>query len=413
LRSGLILILCVLPFTPGGFYRDHGSETVKRISAVEHGLLRKFGDPSRKRTDLSERMGYYHTPGVSIAVIDNFEIEWAKGYGVLAAGSDKPVTPTTLFQAASVAKSVVAVAALHQVDNGALALDQEVNRSLVSWRLPDNEFTALGAVTLRRLLSHNAGVTVGGFQGYARGEEIPTLRQILDGERPANSPPIRVNIVPGTQERYSGGGYMIVQQLLEDVVGRPFADIMQNTVLGPWGMTSATFESPLPEHLKASAASGHRADGAIIPGGWHVYPELGSGASLWVSASDLARFAIKVMRISGGQSDPVLSHEMAVQMLTPQTGNRGLGLSVFDDGDDLFYFMHNGSNEGYRSVMVAYPRRGQGVVILTNGDNGEALWREILNGVSAEYGWSRNRTFLYAGVVIGIVAVVLGLVALL
>jgi len=362
--------------------------------------------------DLSERMEYYNIPGVSIAVINNFEIEWAKGYGVLVAGSDEPVTATTLFQAASVAKPVVAVAALHQVEIGALLLDQEVNDILISWQLPDNEFTALGEVTLRRLLSHNAGVTVGGFQGYAQGEEIPTLRQILDGEWPANSPPIRVDIVPGTQDRYSGGGYMIVQQLLEDVVGRPFAEIMRDTVLEPWEMTSATFEFPLPEHLEALAASGHRANGAIIPGGWHIYSEMGSGASMWASASDLARFAIRVMRIYGGQSDPVLSPEMTMQMLTPQIGNRGLGPSVFDVGDDLFYFMHDGANEGYRSVMVAYPHRGQGVVILTNGDNGEALWREILNGVSAEYGWTRNYTGLYVGAVTGIVVAVLGLVAL-
>jgi CubicO group peptidase (beta-lactamase class C family) len=253
---------------------------------------------------------------------------------------------------------------------------------------------------------------VGGFQGYAQGDEIPTLRQILDGEWPANSPPIRVDIVPGTLDRYSGGGYMIVQQLLEDVVGRPFADIMQDTLLEPWEMTSATLEFPLPEHLEALAASGHRANGAIIPGGWHIYPEMGSGASMWASASDLARFSIRVMRIYGGQSDPVLSPDMAMQMLTPQIGNRGLGPSVFDVGDDLFYFMHDGANEGYRSVMVAYPHRGQGIVILTNGDNGEALWHEILNGVSAEYSWTRNYTCLYVGAATGIVVAVLGLVAL-
>lgn len=402
----------MLSFTLGSCVRDPESETEKRISAVEQGLLREFGDPFWTRMDLSERMAYYNTPGVSVAVIDNFEIDWAKGYGVLAASSDEPVTAATLFQVASLGKPVVAAAALHQVETGALALDQDVNESLVSWQLPENEFTALGEVTLRRLLSHSAGVTVGGFQGYAQGEEIPTLRQILDGERPANSPPIRVDLVPGTQERYSGGGYVIVQQLLEDVAGRPFADILQETVLEPWGMASATFESPLPERLEALAASGHRASGATIPGGWHIYPEMGSGASMWASASDLARFSIQVMRIYGGQSDPVLSPEMVVQMLTPQIGNRGLGPSVFDDGDDLFYFMHPGANEGYRSVMVAYPHRGQGVVILTNSDNGEALWREILNGVSDEYGWTRNYTWLYAGAVAGIVIAVLGLVAL-
>ena len=412
MRNGLILTTCMLSLTLGSCVRNPGSETEKRVAAVEHGLLRELGDPFWTRMDLSARMEYYGIPGVSVAVIDNFEIEWARGYGVLAAGSDEPVTAATLFQVASVAKPVVAVAALHEVENGALALDRDVNESLVSWQLPENEFTALGEVTLRRLLSHNARVTVHGFQGYAEGEAIPTLRQILDGERPANSPAIRVDAVPGALDRYSGGGYMIVQQLLEDVVGKPFADIMRETVLEPWEMTSATFAFPLPEHLEALAASGHRANGATIPGGWHIYPEMGSGASMWASASDLARFAIRVMRIYGGQSDPVLCPDMAIQMLTPQIGNRGLGPSVFDVGDDLFYFIHDGGNEGYRSVMVAYPERGQGVVILTNGDNGESLWREILNGVSAEYGWTRDYTGLYVSVVAGIVVAVLGSVAL-
>ena len=125
-----------------------------------------------------------------------------------------PVTPGTLFQAASVAKLVVAVAALLYVEEGALDLDSDVNQSLVSWQVPENEYTAQEKVTLRRLLSHSAGVTVEGFRGYAFGEEVPNLEQILNGELPANSPPIRVDLVPGTQYRYSGGGYMIVQQLL-------------------------------------------------------------------------------------------------------------------------------------------------------------------------------------------------------
>ncbi len=412
MRKAWKFFLCVLLFILGGCVRDPGSALEKRISAVEHGLLGKLGDPFWTKMDLLDRMDYYNIPGVSIAVINNFEIEWSKGYGVLAAGSNEPVTEATLFQVASVGKPVVAVAALHQVEIGTIALDQELNEVLVSWQIPENEFTALGAVTLRRLLSHSAGVTVGGFQGYAQGEEIPTLPQILDGEWPANSPPIRVDIVPGTQERYSGGGYMIVQLLLEETLEKPFEEIMQTTVLEPWEMDSATFEFPLPKDLQRMAASGHRADGVIIPGGCHIYPEMGCGASMWASASDIARFAIKVMQIYKGQSDPVLSPEMVRQMLTPQIGDRGLGPLVYDDGDDLFYFMHAGANEGYRSVIVAYPKRGQGVIILTNGDNGDALWREILNSVSVEYGWTRNFTWLYIGATIVIISTVIGYFAI-
>jgi len=358
--------------------------------------------------DLAERMAYHNVPGVSIALINDLRVEWARGYGVLQVGKREPVTPETLFQAASVAKLVVAVAALHYVESGALDLDGDVNQSLVSWQVPENEFTAEERVTLRRLLSHSAGVTVGGFRGYALGEQVPNLQQILSGQWPANSPPIRVDIVPGTEYRYSGGGYMIVQQLLEDVVGEPFSEIMQKSVLEPWGMAASTFESPLPEQLRSIAASGHRADGGGIPGGWHTYPEMGAGASMWATPSDLAHFATRVMQVYAGQTDEVLSPAMAIEMLTPQIDSHGLGPGLQDDGGDLFYFMHWGGNDGYKSVLVAYPQRGQGAVIMTNGDNGEPLMREILNSVSIEYGWVRDYTCLYVGIVAAIVLALLG-----
>jgi CubicO group peptidase (beta-lactamase class C family) len=362
--------------------------------------------------NLAERMAYHKVPGVSIAVINDLRVEWARGYGLLEADEREPVTPETLFQAASVAKAVVAVAALHYVESGALDLESDVNQSLVSWQVPENEFTVEEKVTLRRLLSHSAGVTVGGFRGYALGEQVPNLQQILNGQWPANSPPIRVDTVPGTEYRYSGGGYMIVQQLLEDVVGKPFSEIMHKSVLEPWGMTASTFESPLPEQLRSIAASGHRADGAVIPGGWHTYPEMGAGASMWATPSDLAQFAIRVMQAYAGQADEVLSHAMAIEMLTPQIDSHGLGPGLQDDGGDLFYFMHWGGNDGYKSVLVAYPQRGQGVVIMTNGDNGEALMREILNSVSIEYGWVRDYTYLYAGVTATIMLALLGILLL-
>jgi len=356
---------------------------------------------------LLDRMAYYHVPGVSIAVINDNRIEWAKGYGVLEAGTNAPVTPDTLFQAASIAKPVVAVAALHHVEQGLIDLDADVNRYLVSWQVPENEFTAQEKVTLRRLLSHSAGMTIHGFRGYAQGEAVPTLQQVLDGAPPANSPPIRVDLVPGTRFRYSGGGYMVVQQLLEDVTGQPFPQMVRDTVLEPWGMDDSTLESPLPEELEAIAASGHRANGAPIPGRWHTYPEMGAGGSMWSTPSDVARFAIAVMDAYAGRSNSVLSPEMAREMLTPQIESHGLGPAVLDDGGDRFYFVHDGANDGYKTVLAAYPERGQGVVVMTNADSGDALWHEIVNSVSAEYGLTRQYTDLSLGIVVAVLIAVL------
>jgi CubicO group peptidase (beta-lactamase class C family) len=412
MKSKLLLITIVLTLSLTNCARSPESSIERKIQRVEQGLISDYADPPWERMDLAERMEHYNVPGVSMAVINDFQTEWAKGYGVLVAGGSEPVTPDTLFQAASTTKPVVAVAALQYVEKGALKLDLDVNQSLVSWQVPENEFTAEVKVTLRRLLSHSAGVTVEGFRGYAIGEEVPTLLQILNGEWPANSQPIRVDIIPGTQHRYSGGGYMIVQQLLEDVAGEAFADIMQNSLLEPWGMTASTFESPLPENLRLIAASGHREDGTAIQGGWHTYPEMGAGGSPWSTPSDLAHFAIHMMLSYAGRTDEVISQEMVIEMLTPQIENRGLGPTLHDEGGDLFYFMHPGANDGYASVLVAYPDRGQGVVIMTNGDGGKALWREILNSVSVEYGWVKNNTLLNMSVTAAVIIVLLGFLAL-
>ncbi len=384
----------------------------RRIARVERGLLADQGDPLWKRVPLSDRMAHYNVPGVSIAVVDDFEIEWAKGYGLLEAGRDEPVTPDTLFQAASVGKPVVAAAALRLVEEGLLELDQNVNDGLVSWQVPENEFTVQEEVTLRRLLSHSAGTTVGGFRGYAQGEALPTLQQILDGEYPANSEPIRVVAVPGAQYAYSGGGYVIVQQLIMDVTGTPLPGVIAETVLEPVGMAQSTFEAPLPNDLASEAARGHWPDGQPIAGGWHRYPEMGSGASLWSTPSDLACFGIEIMRAYRGESDRLLSQDTARAMLSRQTpdgiAGYGLGFGLAEEGTPRFHFIHDGGNEGYRCVFVVYPELGRGAVIMTNGHLGDGLRREILNSISVEYSLVSDLTLVYTLVVLGLVVVGVG-----
>lgn len=378
----------------------------RRIARVERGLLVDQGDPPWKRMALADRMAHYNVPGVSVAVVNDFEIEWARGYGVLEAGGDEPVTQDTLFQAASVGKPVVAAAALRLVEQGVLDLDQNVNERLVSWRVPENAFTAQQKVTLRRLLSHTAGTTEHGYQGYAPGQALPALVQVLDGEYPANSPPIRVVAVPGTRRAYSNGGYVIAQQLMMDVTGLPFAEFMAETVLEPAGMWQSTFEVPLPDRMKGNVARGHWPDGQTIAGGWHTYPEMGSGASLWSTPSDLARFGIQVMRSYNGEPGALLSQDSAHTMLTRQTPGSAaayeLGLGLGEDGPRRFYFIHDGGTEGYRCVMAMYPQLGRGAVIMTNGQTGDGLWREILNSISVEYGLVQDLTLVYMAVVLGL-----------
>ncbi len=326
-------------------------------------------------------------PGLSLAIIQDGVIVKAKGYGVVEQGSAIPVTPDTLFQAGSVSKSVAALGALHLVEVRKISLDADVNRALKTWQIPDNKFTEYRRVTLRRLLSHSAGLTVHGFPGYAVDAPRPTLVQVLKGEKPANTPAIRVDQVPGTQWRYSGGGYTVLQQLMIDITGEPFPEYMRMQVLEPLGMHASTYEQPLPANRAALAASGHYPGrpSKPVPGRWHVYPEM-AAAGLWTTPSDLARFAIALQDTFAGRSAPVISPALAAQMLTRQQDNDGLGLFLVG-ADEAMRFEHGGRNEGFDTEMTAYVRRGQGAVIMINTNENTLAVAQIMKTIAEIYGW--------------------------
>lgn len=357
-----------------------------RIRAIERGLMPAQvlrGQPI-PRFGLRERMEEWHVPGVSVAVIDSGRIVWARAWGARRAGGTEPVDTATLFQAASISKPVAALAALSLVEEGRLDLDEDVNARLRSWSVPGNGFTAQEKVTLRRLLSHTAGLTVHGFRGYARGEAVPSLTQVLDGVDPANSAAVRADTVPGTFARYSGGGFTVAQLLMMDVTGKPFSELLRERVLDPLDMQRSTYAQPLPEELAANAAVGHRSDGSAVAGEWHTYPEQ-AAAGLWTTPSDLARVVIEVQRAWHGQSNRVLSSAMTRTMLTRNEAGTALGFGVMAGDDPAFG--HGGANEGYRANVFAYRDRGQGAVVMTNGDDGDALASEILRAISDAYGW--------------------------
>ena len=396
IASPLILALALVAAALAGVSRaqeqraedDPGAQAAlaRRILRVERGLVPQ-ARPGRsaKPVQLAERMKRLNVPGVSVAVINHSAIEWARGYGVLRTGGHERVGLDTLFQAASISKPVAAAGTLRLVEQGKLDLDEDVNQALQSWKLPENDFTRDQKVTLRRLLSHAGGLTVSGFQGYAADEPLPTLVQILDGVPPANSAPVRVDIPPGTRWRYSGGGYVVLQQLLADVTGEPFPQFMREAVLDRVGMRHSTFDQPLPAHFTRNAAIGHRADGAPLEGRWHTYPEL-AAAGLWTTPSDLARFAIEIQAAATGRSHRLLSTKMAGEMVSRQIDHWGLGLRV-DGFGEMRRFSHSGGNEGFRCFMVAYERTGQGAVVMTNSDNGGELAQELVVSVAREYRW--------------------------
>ncbi len=364
---------------------EEGGPVNRHTRYLETHMLPAVIGPDTRPSTLSERMRAFGVPGVSVAVVHKGRIAWARGWGVRDVDTCRPVNAATAFQAASISKAVTAMVALRMVEAGRIGLDDDINRSLSSWHLPADRTLAPNGVTLRQLLSHTAGLGVHGFSGYLPGAEIPTAVEVLNGLAPANTPAVR-NVLPaGGQWQYSGGGYVVAQTALGDVSKRAFADLAEQEVLKPLGMRRSGYAQPPPPRLWANAASGHSA-GRVIPGRYHVYPEL-APAGLWTTAHDLAAFLIDVQKAAAGRTGNRLSPGMARTMLTEVKGNWGLGPALYGEGTGR-RFGHDGVNEGFQSIMVAYAARGDGIVVLTNGDQGRRLADEIVRAVATDYGWT-------------------------
>ncbi|RRB00909.1 serine hydrolase domain-containing protein [Larkinella rosea] len=357
-----------------------------KIRQVENTLLPAIVVEGEPPFNLTDRMAELKIPGLSIAVIQDGKIEWTKGYGFASEEDKHPVDENTLFQAASISKPVAALATLHWVEKGKFSLDRPVNTYLKGWQLQDNRYTKTEQVTLRRILSHTAGLSVHGFRGYATGEEIPSLLHVLKGEKPANSPAVLPDTVPGSMFRYSGGGYTVLQKALVDQFNKPFPVLMQETVLSTLGMRHSSYEQPLADRFRRLAATGYLVNGQAVAGNWHTYPEM-AAAGLWTTPSDLARYVIEIQKSVQGKSNRVISKAMTEQMLTKNRDLYGLGPMMQNEGDSLL-FIHGGSNEGFRSLYVAQAHHGNGVVVMTNSDNGFTIIYDLMRSISKVYGWN-------------------------
>jgi len=335
--------------------------------------------------DIGSWMDVYDVPGATVAVINDFEVDYVEAHGVKSRDTGDPVTGTTLFQAASLSKGVSAVGVMSLVQAGSLSLDVYVNEYLTSWELPYNSLQDAEQVTLRRLLSHTAGTTVPGFRGYRYSEPMPGLIEVLDGSPPANSDPVVVAVLPGTRFQYSGGGYEVMEQAVRDVTGARYPDFLRQRVLLPIGMVHSTYEQPLPASLRDMAASGYYANGIAVPGGHHIYPEI-AAAGLWTTAEDLARFLIELQLSLRGESNRVLTRENTEILLTEVVRDYALGFDLWTIKGQP-YFGHSGANDGFRSRMVAHRAGGWGVVVLTNSDNGDKLASAVIQLIGEREGW--------------------------
>ncbi len=381
-----LLLACVSCNVPAQENPKYDKETEAKIKQVENNLRGWVHiEDSVNTWNLQQRMAHYKIPGLSIAVVHNGKIEWARAYGMMDTATQKPVSVQTLFQAASISKSLNGVGVLKLAQDKKVDLYTDINTYLHTWKFPYDSVSKGKKITIANLLSHTAGLTIHGFPGYKRSDTLPSLPQILDGKRPANTEPVRSQFAPGLRSEYSGGGITISQMIVMDFTHEPYDTYMWNNVLKPLDMTMSSYTQPPTKDKEKFLATGYRQDGKEVEEKFHVYPEQ-AAAGLWTNPTDLAKYIIETQLSLQGKSHKVLTQEMTQLRLTPYLDSfAALGVFIEKKGTEK-YFQHGGSNEGFRCQYYGSFENGKGVVVMVNSDEGRIL-NEVINSVASVYGW--------------------------
>ncbi|MFD2562315.1 serine hydrolase [Aquimarina rubra] len=361
------------------------------VKKVETGLTTRVYIEGDSTWSIEERMKHYGIQGVSIAVIHNGKIAWAKGYGVVDKESKAPVTEQTLFQAAATSMPVTAYGALRLIEPNKLSLDENINSYLKSWKVPENEFTKEKKVTIRNLLNHSAGIHPRGTGSYSINKKIPTLVEILNGTLPATNEPLTVNKEPGESVRFAYASYVPIQQMMLDVEGKTFPEIMHELVLQPLEMNNSTFNQSLTPEQLTMAATGYLTDGSMVKGRSFINPSMASNG-LWTTAEDYAKFISNVQQTLDGKRTNGLSKDLTELMGTPYGVSNsdwsftlGLGFQLINKNDEI-YLRHHGWNTGFYAEIMAHRDKGYGVVVMTNSTFPE-FNAEVIRSVSQAYNW--------------------------
>ncbi len=358
------------------------------ITKVENGLLPYVlieGEPS---FNLQDRMDYYKVPGISIAVIKDFKVAWSKQYGVMDSEVQNPVKDETIFNVGSLSKGVAALTVLSLIEDGKIDLNRNINEQLISWKVPENEFTKQATVTPLLLMNHSGGAMFSPGVAYLA-DNFPTNLQILNGESPSQTKAVVIDKIPGTEFQYSNAGYAILQQLTVDVEGKSFPEIASERIFQPLEMNSTTFQQPLPEDLIKIASAGHMGDGLPLAVKRYYFPHMAAGG-LWTTTTDYAKYIIELQKSYLGKSNKIISQELAKEMLSPHVSKQyGLGVFMREMYGEINYFGHLGDSRGFFAGFVSHLTDGCGAVVFTNGQNGANLIREITNGIAKVYGWEK------------------------
>lgn len=354
---------------------------------IEEAILQRVGKPR-----ISAWLRQRNTPGLSFVTFMDGAIDVVACYGERSADFGAPIRSETLFQVGDLSAPIAALVALQMAADGLFDLEADINDLLTSWKLPTHADWQ-PRITARQLLSHTAGLNVPGFWGYSLDDPIPTLQELLIGSERTHNDTVQVAGLPGHAFAYSSGGYLILQQLIEDLTGEPFRDVAYQRLLRPLELFHSHFTQPLVHRLHKVAASGHYYDGTPIEGGWQVYPQL-AAAGLWTTPGDLARLALAIQRAANADDGP-LAQEVVLQMMSPvvevdQQRIMGLGM-IFAEDRERVVFGYSGATVGYRALLEAYLDGSGGFVLAANSDLGETLFPTIREAIREVYGWQDDR----------------------
>lgn len=365
----------------------YSKEVEAQIKQFENSLAGRIKIEGQENYNIADRMAFYKIKGLSVAVVRDYQVVWAKGYGWADESEKRPVTTETLFEPGSISKSLNAVGILKLVQDKKLDLYTDINTYLTSWKFPYDSISNSKKITLAQLLSHSAGLGVHGFPGYDRLAKIPTLQQVLDGEPPANTPAVRSEFEPGLKYQYSGGGTTISQLILTDMTRQPYDVFMYDHVLKPMGMVNSFYTQPAPKEKQHLCATGYYGDGSPVAHQFHVYPEQ-AAAGLWMTPTDLCHYIIETQLAYEGRSSKVLNQEMTKLRLTPYNDEvAALGVFV-ENRNGVLYFQHGAGNEGFCGQYFGSVEGGNGVAVFLNTDNPGSMLEEVVNSVASVYNWT-------------------------
>jgi CubicO group peptidase (beta-lactamase class C family) len=386
-----VVLLAALVVSPGCDARKTLAR--ERRGAVEDGLMRAVYLKGLRldRLSLSERMAFYRVPGLSLSAFDRSAPEWSGVYGQADAQTGRPLTSETVFQAGGLAELMTAAAVFRLAGQGTIDLDEDVRGRLKTWSFPADAAPPRGRLTWRLLLAHAAGLSEQRLEGYGPEEAQPTIPQVLSGQKPAKNAPVwsLSRSVASRKAWTSELGYALVQQALEDAVGKPFEVLMREAVIEPLGLRHTFFAARPDEGRSAETAVGHTREGAALPGRWRCYPEL-AAKGLWTTASDYTVFLGQLLREAQGEPVRLLSSAGARALLSPQVENFGFGFLADGRGDEITFHALK-KTAGFAAGFVIYPAKGQGLVFLTDSENGDVLADEILAAAAAAYEWPHYR----------------------